>query len=108
MIETGKELAAAVKKIATSYKTLYVMGCFGAPLKATLNRKKRETPPVPAKVTGEVEAHIIALACGEPPKVYSKWTLRLLAEKTVELGYIESVSHSTVSSVLKKMNVSLI
>lgn len=77
-------------------------------LEATLNRKRRETPPIPAKVTGEVEAHIIALACGEPPKGYSKWTLRLLAEKTVELGYIESISHVTVSTVLKKMNVSLI
>ncbi len=76
-------------------------------LEATLNRKKRETPPVPAKVTGEVEAHIIALACGEPPEGYSKWTLRLLADKTVELGYIDSISHVTVSSVLKKTNLSL-
>ena len=73
-------------------------------LEATLNRKKRETPPVPAKVTGEVEAHVVALACGEPPKGYSKWTLRLLASKTVELGYIDSISHTTVSAILKKTN----
>lgn len=58
-------------------------------------------------MTGEVEAHIIALACSDPPEGYSKWTLRLLADKTVELGYIESISHVTVSSVLKKMNLSL-
>ncbi len=76
-------------------------------LEATLNRKKRKTPPVPVKVTGEVEAHIIALACGEPPEGYSKWTLRHLADKTVELGYIDSISHVTVSSVLKKTNLSL-
>ena len=56
-------------------------------LEATITRKKRETPPIPAKVTGEVEAHVIALACGQPPERYSKWTLRLLADKTVELGY---------------------
>ncbi len=77
-------------------------------LEATLNRKKRETLPIPAKVTGEVEAHIIALACGEPPKSYSKWTLRLLAERSVELGCIESISYAAVSTVLKKMNISLI
>lgn len=77
-------------------------------LEVTLNRKKRETPPIPAKITGDIEAHIIALACGKSPQGYSKWTLRLLAEKTVELGYVDSVSHVTVSTVLKKMNVSLI
>ena len=76
-------------------------------LEATINRKKRETPPIPAKVTDEVEAHIIALACGQPPDGYSKWTLRLLANKTVELGYIESISHVTVSTILKKTNLSL-
>ena len=77
-------------------------------LEATINRKKRETPPVPAKVTGEVEAHVVALACGEPPEGYSKWTLRLLADKTVELGYIDSISHVTISTILKKTNLSLI
>ena len=76
-------------------------------LEATIKRKKRETPPVPPKVTGEVEAHIIALACGDPPEGYSKWTLRLLAEKCVELNYAESLSHVTVSRVLKKTNFNL-
>lgn len=77
-------------------------------LEATINRKKRETPPVPAKVTGEVEAHVVALACSEPPEGYSKWTLRQLADKTVELGYIDSISHVTISTILKKMNLSRI
>ena len=76
-------------------------------LAATLARKKRETPPVPAKVTGDVEARIIALACGSPPEGYAKWTLRLLADKTVELGYVEDISHVTVSRILKKTNLSL-
>lgn len=77
-------------------------------LEATINRKKRETPPVPAKVTGEVEAHVIALACGEPPEGYARWSLRMIAKKSVELGYIDSISHVTVSAILKKTNLSLI
>lgn len=77
-------------------------------LKATITRKKRETPPVPSKVTGDVEAHVIALSCSKAPEGYAKWTLRLLADKTVELGYIDSISHVTVSKILKKMNLSLI
>ena len=81
-------------------------------LKATdlstfLRRKKRETPPVKPKVTGELEARIIALACGEVPEGYAKWTLRLLAEKCVELSYIDTLSHMTVSRLLKKHNLSL-
>lgn len=76
-------------------------------LSATINRKKRATPPIAPKVTGDVEAHIIALACGEPPEGYSKWSVRLLAEKCVELDYVESISHMTVSRVLKKTNLSL-
>lgn len=98
---TVSELAKAYNTSHTTIQAVITSYCAKG-LKATLNRKKRETPPVSAKVTGEVEAHIIALACGEPPQGYSKWTLRLLAEKTVELGYIESISHSTISDVLKK------
>jgi len=70
-----------------------------------LQRKKRETPPVPAKVTGEVEARIIALACGEVPQGYARWTLRLLAEKCVELQYCDTLSHMTISRLLKKHNL---
>ena len=76
-------------------------------LEATIYRKKRETPPVAAKVTGDVEAHIIALACSEPPEGYERWTVRLLADKCVELDYVESLSHMTVSRILKKTNLSL-
>lgn len=72
-----------------------------------LHRKKRTTPPVPAKVDGDVEAHIIALCCSKPPEGYSRWSVRLLADKCVELGYIDSISHMTVSRTLKKTNLSL-
>jgi transposase len=73
-----------------------------------LQRKKRQTPPVPPKVTGELEARIIALACGEAPEGFARWTLRLLADRCVELSYIHTISHTTISSILKKTNLSLI
>jgi len=73
-----------------------------------LQRKKRQTPPVAAKITGELEARIIALACGKVPKGYSHWTLRLLAEKCVELQYSDTMSHMSISRLLKKHNLSLI
>jgi transposase len=77
-------------------------------LDSLLQRKKRETPPIPPKVIGETEARIIALACSEVPKGFSKWTLRLLAEKSVELQYVEKISHMTVGRLLKKHNLNLI
>jgi transposase len=71
-------------------------------LDAVLNRKKREGPPVPSKITGEVEAKIIALCCGKPPEGRARWTLRLLEEKTGELGIVESISDNTIGRLLKK------
>ena len=75
-------------------------------IESYLKRKKRETPPVPAKVDGKVEAQIIALACSEAPEGHSRWTLRLLAEKAVELKIIDSISHVRVQQILKKRNIS--
>jgi transposase len=72
-----------------------------------LQRKKRETPPVAHKVTGEIEARVIALACSKPPEGCARWTLRLLSDKSVELGVIDSISYRTVGSLLKKHNLSL-
>jgi transposase len=59
------------------------------------------------KSDGDVEAKLVALCCSEPPKGFAKWSLRLLADKMVELEYVESISHVTVRSVLKKTNLSL-
>jgi transposase len=60
-----------------------------------------------SKTDGDVEAKLVTLCCSEPPKGFAKWSLRLLADKMVELNYVESISHVTVRSVLKKMNLSL-
>lgn len=56
------------------------------------------------KIDGDFEAHLIALSCGEPPTGYSQWSLRLLADRVVELEYIDSISHETIRNVLKKTN----
>jgi transposase len=58
------------------------------------------------KVDGEAEAHLVQLCCSEPPEGRTRWTLRLLADKMVELKYVRSLSHVTVRDVLKKMNLS--
>ena len=71
-------------------------------LDAAIGRKKRETQPVEAKITGDVEAKIIALSCSAPPPGRSKWSLRLLADKAIELEYIDSISHEAVGRLLKK------
>jgi transposase len=54
------------------------------------------------KIDGDCEAHLISIACSEPPKGFAKWSLRLLADKMVELNYVDSISHESVRGVLKK------
>ncbi len=74
-------------------------------LQAALEGKKREVFKE-KKLTGEVEAKLAMLACSEAPAGYSQWTLQLLADKMVELNYIDSISHTSVGSLLKKMKLS--
>ena len=73
---------------------------------ATINR---QAPLVKRKriIEGEEEAHLIALVCGPPPEGHCSWSLRMLADKMVELEYVPTVSHETVRKALKKMNSSL-
>jgi transposase len=59
------------------------------------------------KIDGDVEAKIVTLCCSEPPKGFARWSLRLLADKMVELNYVDSISYVAVGNVLKKMNLSL-
>jgi transposase len=77
-------------------------------LEAALERKPREKPPREVTFDGAFEARLIALACSDTPEGRRRWTVRLLADKAVELKFAESVSHMTVQRVLKKMNLSLI
>ena len=76
-------------------------------LEVALERKPREKPPREVIFDGKFEARLIALACSKVPKGHQRWTVRLLADKVVELKFAESVSHMTVQRVLKKTNLSL-
>jgi len=69
--------------------------------------KRKPAGHRPRSLDGEAEAHLIALACSTAPEDHAHWTLRLLAERMVELQYVERLSHETVRQTLKKMNSSL-
>ena len=71
-------------------------------LEAVLCRRKYTQKVSRKKLDGDVEAHLIALACSEAPEGYARWSLRLLAGRLVELGYVENISHEAVRRVLKK------
>ena len=58
------------------------------------------------KADGDLEAHLVAISCSEPPEGFARWSLRLLADRVVELNYIESISYETVRRVLKKTKLS--
>ena len=68
----------------------------------TLNGKKRDKAPRQKVFDGEQEARVIALRLGDPPKGFANWSLRLLAGQVVELGIVDTVSHETVRTTLKK------
>jgi transposase len=59
------------------------------------------------KIDGETEARLISIACSEPPKGFGQWSLRMLADRMVELNYVDDISHETVRKVLKKTNLNL-
>jgi len=102
--DIAKRLGVSRQTVNDTKRDFLSAGC----VSDFLQRKKRITPPVEPKITGEIEARIIALACSEVPTGYAKWTLRLLAEKCVELQYSDSMSHMSISRLLKKHSLNLI
>lgn len=78
----------------------------GRDVRAVIVRAERTVPPVPAKVTGEVEAHLIALACSKPPEGHARWSLRLLERQVLLTEGLPPLDHSTIGRVLKKRNFS--
>jgi transposase len=74
-------------------------------LEAALSRKKQDYPSRAPKFDGAAEAHLIAVACSQPPEGRSRWTLKLLADKVVELEIVSSVVPETVRQALKKTNL---
>jgi len=74
---------------------------------AVLSRHPYKQKVSRRKIDGDVEAHLIALCCSDPPEGRVRWTLRLLADKVVELGYVNSISYEAVRQTLKKTNLNL-
>jgi hypothetical protein len=99
--EIARVLNTSMRKIDRVKKRFVVDG-----LDVALHGKKGSRVYA-KKADGDFEAHLIALSCSKPPEGFSRWTLRLLADKAVELDYIDSVSHETVRRVLKKTNLNL-
>ena len=98
----GQEISKVLKvsmRMIDRVKQRFVEEGFEACLerKAIENAKER-------KVDGDLEAHLIALSCSQAPIGFSRWSLRMLADKVVELKYVESISHETIRRVLKKTN----
>ena len=71
-------------------------------LESALAEKPRSGKP--PRISGEEKARVTALACSDAPEGYARWTLRLLADKAVELGFVDAISHNHVASILKKTN----
>lgn len=99
--EIARVLNISMRKIDRVKKRFVIDG-----FEVSLNGKQANR--IYAKKTdGDFEAHLIALSCSEAPEGFARWTLRLLADKVVELNYIDSISHETVRHVLKKTKSSL-
>ena len=99
--EMARILNISMKKIDRVKKRFVVDG-----LDVALNGRKGSRIYA-KKADGDFEAHLVALSCSEPPQGFARWSLRLLADKIVELDYIDSVSHETIRRVLKKTKSSL-
>ncbi len=94
--------------VDTVVKTSKAYAERGGDVVATISRKKRETPPVEPKVTGEVEARLIALACSTPPEGQARWSLRVLEKHVALTEGLPDLDHSTIGRILKKTNFVLI
>jgi transposase len=93
--------------LSVSRQTVYTVRqqAFSDGVAASLNRKAgRQAGQVAKALDGVAEAHWVALTCSEPPVGHERWTLRLLAERMVQLEYVTAVSHETVRQALKKTN----
>jgi hypothetical protein len=97
--EISRVLNISMRKIDRVKKRFVEEG-----LEVALNGKESERV-YSKKVDGDLEAHLVALSCSEPPEGFARWSLRLLADKVVELGYIEYISHETVRRTLKKNEI---
>ena len=99
--EISRVLKISMKKIDRVKKCFVEEG-----FDVTLNGRKGSRI-YKKKADGDFEAHLVALSCSDPPEGFARWSLRLLADKVVELNYIDSISHEAIRRVLKKTKSSL-
>lgn len=94
------------ERVGVSEQTVYLIAKrfteSGGDVDDAIRRRQRATPPVPAKVTGDVEARVIALACTRPPEGFDRWSLRLLEKHVALTEGIPPLDHSTIGRALKK------
>ncbi len=99
--EIARVLGISMRKIDRVKKRFVVEG-----IDAALDKKKGKRI-YEKKADGDFEAHLVAISCSEPPDGFARWSLRMLVDKVVELGYIDSISYETVRGILKKRNQTL-
>lgn len=105
-LDRGKTFTSVAETVGTTHQTVSTWATkYKVEGLECLFDKPRSGRPI--KFDGTQRAKITALACSEPPEGYGQWNLRLLAEKVVELEYCTSISHTQVSDILKKTNLSL-
>ena len=102
--KTGKEIASALLCGVVTVTNIRRKFSEGGIQKALYDRPRPGQAP---KITGEIEAQLITLACSQPPEGKARWTLQMLADKLVELKLLDSISDVAVMKRLKKMNLSL-
>ena len=100
-IEVVKALGVSIATVSKTGRMYATKG-----LKEALGERSRPKKKDP-KITGEIEAQLVLLACSNPPQGHARWTVRLLANEMVRLEYIESLSHTAVAKRLKKTKLSL-
>ncbi len=99
--EISRVLKISTKKVERVSKRFVVDG-----IDIALNGRKGSRIYT-KKVDGDFEAHLVALSCSDPPEGFSRWSLRLLADRVVELEYIDNISHESIRRILKKTNLNL-
>ncbi len=104
LLHRGRTPDAVAAALAVGVATVFNVKrrCLGEGLDSALHDKPRSGKP--ASIDGAARAKITALACSTAPEGHARWTLRLLADRAVELGIVEAISHNTVRAVLKKTN----
>jgi transposase len=102
-VNCGKTLGAVAQTLGVSYQSVSNW-CLAYNTQGLLMLKDQPRSGRPIKIEGVQRAKITALACSDAPKGHSRWTLRLLADRAVELGYCQHLSHDYAGKILKKMN----